>query len=111
MQSGVKGTNLFEYCDNNVVNKADPTGHWPKWMRKWSIPLTYAPHIIDFCLKSIVAIAVFNKSLRKLKSSGTGFKKVVLRAFRKAKVIIKMQIRKLMKIYILMQPCKCLKHS
>ncbi len=28
MQSGVKGTNLFEYCDNNVVNKADPTGHW-----------------------------------------------------------------------------------
>ena len=35
--------------------------------------------------------------MRKLKSAGTEFKKVVLRAFRKAKVIIKMQIRKLMK--------------
>ena len=28
MQSGIKGTNLFEYCDNNVVNKDDPTGQW-----------------------------------------------------------------------------------
>ena len=29
MQSGIKGTNLFEYCDNNPVNKDDITGQWP----------------------------------------------------------------------------------
>lgn len=28
IQYGIKGTNLFEYCDGNPVNKEDPTGHW-----------------------------------------------------------------------------------
>ena len=30
MQTGIKGTNLFEYCDDNPVNKEDPTGEWSK---------------------------------------------------------------------------------
>ncbi len=32
MQSGIKGTNLFEYSDSNPVNREDPTGQWS--MRK-----------------------------------------------------------------------------
>lgn len=29
MQTGIKGTNLFEYCDDNPVNKEDQTGYAP----------------------------------------------------------------------------------
>ena len=29
MQTGIKGTNLFEYCEGNPVNKEDPSGFYP----------------------------------------------------------------------------------
>ena len=29
LQSGVKGANLFEYCENNAVNMNDALGMWP----------------------------------------------------------------------------------
>lgn len=35
MQSGLKGTNLFEYCENNVVNMIDNNGKIPHFGRKW----------------------------------------------------------------------------
>ena len=30
----VQGSNLFQYCLNNSLNMSDPTGHWPKWIKK-----------------------------------------------------------------------------
>ena len=30
----LQGYNLFEYCNNNPVNKIDSTGDWPKWIKK-----------------------------------------------------------------------------
>lgn len=29
----VQGYNLFEYCNNNPINKLDSTGAWPKWIK------------------------------------------------------------------------------
>jgi RHS repeat-associated protein len=26
--------NMFAYCLNNPVNMDDPSGHWPKWLKK-----------------------------------------------------------------------------
>ena len=34
MQSGLKGTNLIEYCENNVVNMIDNNGKIPHFGRK-----------------------------------------------------------------------------
>ena len=30
----VLGSNMFAYCMNNPVNRTDPTGHWPEWLKK-----------------------------------------------------------------------------
>ena len=37
MQTGIKGTNLFEYCDDNPVNKEDLTGYAPSKNLKYLI--------------------------------------------------------------------------
>ena len=62
MQSGVKGTNLFEYCDNNAVNRDDLGG-------EWSLPLKHASWIIDTIIFTIMSLVSVNRLMRKARSS------------------------------------------
>jgi len=38
----VQGYNLFEYCNNNPVNKSDSTGAWPNWINNAASAITTA---------------------------------------------------------------------
>ena len=41
---GLTGNNMFAYCGNNPVNRADPTGNW--W---WVIPIIIIPILLTGC--------------------------------------------------------------
>ena len=42
----LQGYNLFEYCNNNPVNKIDSTGDWPKWIKKIGSRLVHTVKIV-----------------------------------------------------------------
>ena len=47
----VRAYNLFSYCMNNPVNKADPSGYWPQW-------LTGALNVVSGTLQTAAGVAL-----------------------------------------------------
>jgi RHS repeat-associated protein len=52
----LQGYNLFAYCMNNPVNKDDPSGHWPKWLK------SAASAVINTIKKAVSAVVNSAKS-------------------------------------------------
>jgi hypothetical protein len=68
MQSGLKGTNLFEYCENNYLNNIDSNGKWP-WSWSGTVSLSWAPTIINIAIICITALSQINKLMRQYRKS------------------------------------------
>ena len=59
----VHGFNLFEYCDNNPVNKSDCTGAWPKWIKNVADMVTKASNkAADVGIGAVAGAVNSNKS-------------------------------------------------
>ena len=87
MQSGLKGTNLFEYCNNNTVNMEDPTGRWCENIN--SSIKNLAKGIVKWLIKRVkarlkkIAENIIKHSKRKLKNTFNKAKKQLKRLGKK----------------------------
>ena len=49
------GSNLFAYCGNDPVNRIDPTGHWPQWIKNVASAVKKAVTVVVNTVKSAVS--------------------------------------------------------
>ena len=62
----IQGYNQFTYCFNNPVNMSDPTGNWPKWLKK-------AVKVIGKTIETVTSLALSPfKATRSSVEVGTG---------------------------------------